>query len=522
MSQATMEPEKKAGTSEKEETQEETQDTLVAVETQEDPQHTLVTALESKIEQLNSVMKNEDLEGTIHQVVDKLRKDSEAESEAERKHTDLHIAVDDLKTKLEEKSKQVKSYELALKATAQQLEELTLMSETRLKNAAEHGSRGPMSATVDGGKCIGCGLPDEGFQLRNMEFQDLEHVQHQLAMTNNALVQGLSERDKRIAELEETVKHFENKASVEQVTDLSIPPEEGKCKTCGLEFKALDDARSQLAVTNDILMEGLNGRDKRIMELEGTIKQFESEVQEARACLQETNMLIAGRDNRIEILEMELLRSAAAAASTPAPSPPPQQNGTPLCAGQQGSSPPSHGGKDQKPPNSACPVQRSTQSPPTMTATMQHVYDAFQNADKSLEGAGSGTYPVQGAMACMSAHARAQEEAAKSVHGTQNQEPVPNHTEFHTHADPATFHRVQHKDTCSVQEVLIPYSTVVELSRQQTTGWISDFPQPFHSSSIHAIATSKSTSGASSPSQELQPLADVAGTYDPHPANRLH
>ncbi|CAM6016826.1 unnamed protein product [Sphagnum balticum] len=469
---------------------------LSQASSKEETQQNLLTALESKIEQLHSVMQNEDLEGTIHQVVDKLRKDSEAESEAERKHTDLHIAVDDLKAKLTEKSKQVKSYELALKATAQQLEELALISETRLKNAAEHGSRGLMTNTADDVKCQSCGLSDEDSHLQKMEFQEIEDIRHQLAMTNNILVQGLSVRDKRIADLEGALKQFENEVSLQQAkvldapqgevkegalkqfenevslqqakgldtpqgevkdgalkqcenevslqqaTGLDTPQGEVKCQTCGLgksEFKLLDEARCQLAVTNEVLVKGLNVRDKHIAELEEIVKQFESEVQEAQACLQETNMQISARDSRIQRLEMELLCSAAAAASTPM-SPPVQE---------------------QKSQTSVCAMRRSMQSPAMMSDTMQHRYEnakeALYRADKSLESGASGNCSIQGALAHMSACA-----------------------------------------------------------------WISDFPQPFHNSSIHAVAASKTTSGASSPSQELPPLADVAGIYHPHPANRPH
>ncbi len=469
---------------------------LSQASSKEETQQNLLTALESKIEQLHSVMQNEDLEGTIHQVVDKLRKDSEAESEAERKHTDLHIAVDDLKAKLTEKSKQVKSYELALKATAQQLEELALISETRLKNAAEHGSRGLMTNTADDVKCQSCGLSDEDCHLQKMEFQELEDIRHQLAMTNDILVQGLSVRDKRIADLEGALKQFENEVSLQQAkvldtpqgevkegalkqfenevslqqakgldtpqgevkeralkqcenevslqqaTGLDTPQGEVKCQTCGLgksEFKLLDEARCQLAVTNEVRVKGLNVRDKHIAELEEIVKQFESEVQEAQACLQETNMQISARDSRIQRLEMELLCSAAAAASTPMP--PPVQ--------------------EQKSQTSVCAMRRSMQSPAMMSDTMQHRYEnakeALYRADKSLESGASGNCSIQGALAHMSACA-----------------------------------------------------------------WISDFPQPFHNSSIHAVAASKTTSGASSPSQELPPLADVAGIYHPHPANRPH
>ncbi|CAK9205811.1 unnamed protein product [Sphagnum troendelagicum] len=469
---------------------------LSQASSKEETQQNLLTALESKIEQLHSVMQNEDLEGTIHQVVDKLRKDSEAESEAERKHTDLHIAVDDLKAKLTEKSKQVKSYELALKATAQQLEELALISETRLKNAAEHGSRGLMTNTADDVKCQSCGLSDEDSHLQKVEFQELEDIRHQLAMTNDILVQGLSVRDKRIADLEGALKQFENEVSLQQAkvldipqgevkegalkqfenevslqqakgldtpqgevkeralkqcenevslqqaTGLDTPQGEVKCQTCGLgksEFKLLDEARCQLAVTNEVLVKGLNVRDKHIAELEEIVKQFESEVQEAQACLQETNMQISARDSRIQRLEMELLCSAAAAASTPMP--PPVQ--------------------EQKSQTSVCAMRRSMQSPAMMSDTMQHRYEnakeALYRTDKSLESGASGNCSIQGALAHMSACA-----------------------------------------------------------------WISDFPQPFHNSSIHAVAASKTTSGASSPSQELPPLADVAGIYHPHPANRPH
>jgi len=469
---------------------------LSQASSKEETQQNLLTALESKIEQLHSVMQNEDLEGTIHQVVDKLRKDSEAESEAERKHTDLHIAVDDLKAKLTEKSKQVKSYELALKATAQQLEELASISETRLKNAAEHGSRGLMTNTADDVKCQSCGLSDEDCHLQKMEFQELEDIRHQLAMTNDILVQGLSVRDKRIADLEGALKQFENEVSLQQAkvldtpqgevtegalkqfenevslqqakgldtpqgevkeralkqcenevspqqaTGLDTPQGEVKCQTCGLgksEFKLLDEARCQLAVTNEVLVKGLNVRDKHIAELEEIVKQFESEVQEAQACLQETNMQISARDSRIQRLEMELLCSAAAAASTPMP--PPVQ--------------------EQKSQTSVCAMRRSMQSPAMMSDTMQHRYEnakeALYRADKSLESGASGNCSIQGALA--------------------------------------------HMSTCA---------------------WISDFPQPFHNSSIHAVAASKTTSGASSPSQELPPLADVAGIYHPHPANRPH
>jgi ribosomal protein L24 len=469
---------------------------LSQASSKEETQQNLLTALESKIEQLHSVMQNEDLEGTIHQVVDKLRKDSEAESEAERKHTDLHIAVDDLKAKLTEKSKQVKSYELALKATAQQLEELASISETRLKNAAEHGSRGLMTNTADDVKCQSCGLSDEDCHLQKMEFQELEDIRHQLAMTNDILVQGLSVRDKRIADLEGALKQFENEVSLQQAkvldtpqgevkegalkqfenevslqqakgldtpqgevkeralkqcenevspqqaTGLDTPQGEVKCQTCGLgksEFKLLDEARCQLAVTNEVLVKGLNVRDKHIAELEEIVKQFESEVQEAQASLQETNMQISARDSRIQRLEMELLCSAAAAASTPMP--PPVQ--------------------EQKSQTSVCAMRRSMQSPAMMSDTMQHRYEnakeALYRADKSLESGASGNCSIQGALA--------------------------------------------HMSTCA---------------------WISDFPQPFHNSSIHAVAASKTTSGASSPSQELPPLADVAGIYHPHPANRPH
>jgi hypothetical protein len=192
-------------------------------------------------------------------------------------------------------------------------------------------------------------------------------------------------------------------------------------------------------VTNEVLVKGLNVRDKHIAELEEIVKQFESEVQEAQACLQETNMQISARDSRIQRLEMELLCSAAAAASTPMP--PPMQ--------------------EQKSQTSVCAMRRSMQSPAMMSDTMQHRYEnakeALYRADKSLESGASGNCSIQGALAHMSACA-----------------------------------------------------------------WISDFPQPFHNSSIHAVAASKTTSGASSPSQELPPLADVAGIYHPHPANRPH
>ncbi len=583
----------------------------------ETQQHNLLTALESKIEQLHSVMQNEELEGTIHQVVDKLRQDSEAESEAEKSHTDLHIAVDELKAKLVEKSKQVKSYELALKATTQQLEELALISETRLKNAAEHqaGSRSSASAAADeettttNNKCQGC-------QLRKAELLELEDARRQLEITNEILVQGLNARDKLIEDLEGAIKQFENQLllSPQQQQEEALggalntllpeeeEEEEVKCKTCGLsqlELNVLSDARRQLTETNDVLLQRLNGRNQRISELEGTVKQFECELQEAQACLQETSLLIAARDKRIQRLEMELLCSAAAAASvtphdvqqppcTGAAASQEQSKGGAVSQGanpkqKAGSNPPpsscaaGQGQQDQqKTPNnssSVCPggammrkamqSSSSSSSPPMMSDTMRHAYEHAKEAlqhsvDTSLEGGGGGGgsshCPIQGAFArmgvCTTRSAQQQEDSTalkssspSSSHAVQgasrNQElccqpMIPSHTEFYTHADPATTYRLNrnadHHSSSMIndrlQDVSIPYSTVVELSRQQqqTTvagiSWISDFPQPFHSSSMHATVASRSTSpgGDSSPSQELPPLADVAGsTYHHYP-----
>jgi hypothetical protein len=585
----------------------------------ETQQHNLLTALESKIEQLHSVMQNEELEGTIHQVVDGLRQDSEAESEAEKSHTDLHIAVDELKAKLVEKSKQVKSYELALKATTQQLEELALISETRLKNAAEHqaSSRSSASAaaaaaaaadeetTTNNNKCQGC-------QLRKAELLELEDARRQLEITNEILVQGLNARDKLIADLEGAIKQFENQLllSPQQqqhealggaLNTLLPEEEEVKCKTCGLsqlELKVLSNAGRQLTETNDALLQRLNGRNQRISELESTVKQFECELQEAQACLQETSLLIAARDKRIQRLEMELLCSAAAAASVT-----PHDVQQPPCTGAAASQEQSKGGAvnqganpkpkagtnpppsscaagqgqqdQQKTPNnssSVCPggaVMRkamqssssSSSSPPMMSDTMRHAYehakDALQHSvETSLEGGGGagggGSHcPIQGAFArmgvCTTRSAQQQEDStalkssSPSSHVVQGasriqelccQPMIPSHTEFYTHADPATTYRLNrnadHNSSSMIsdrlQDVSIPYSTVVELSRQQqqTTvagiSWISDFPQPFHSSSMHATVASRSTSpgGDSSPSQELPPLADVAGSIYHH------
>jgi hypothetical protein len=582
----------------------------------ETQQHNLLTALESKIEQLHSVMQNEELEGTIHQVVDKLRQDSEAESEAEKSHTDLHIAVDELKAKLVEKSKQVKSYELALKATTQQLEELALISETRLKNAAEHqaGSRSSASVaaaadeetTTTNKKCQGC-------QLRKAELLELEDGRRQLEITNEILVQGLNARDKLIADMEGAITQFENQLllSPQQQQQqealggglnilLLEEEEEVKCKTCGLsqlELNVLSDARRQLIEINDVLLQRLNGRNQRISELEGTVKQFECELQEAQACLQETSLLIAARDKRIQRLEMELLCSAAAAASVT-----PHDVQQPPCTGAAASQEQSKGGAvsqganpkqkaGSNPPPSSCAAGQgqqdqqktsnnsssvypggvmmrkamqsscsSSSSPPMMSDTMRHAYEHAKEAlqhsvDTSLEGGGGGGSshcPIQGAFACMgvcttrSAQQQEDSTALKSsspssshvVQGaSQNQElccqpMIPSHTEFYTHADPATTYRLNrnadHHSSSMIsdrlQDVSIPYSTVVELSRQQqqTTvagiSWISDFPQPFHSSSMHATVASRSTSprGDSSPSQELPPLADVAGSIYHH------
>jgi hypothetical protein len=583
----------------------------------ETQQHNLLTALESKIEQLHSVMQNEELEGTIHQVVDKLRQDSEAESEAEKSHTDLHRAVDELKAKLVEKSKQVKSYELALKATTQQLEELALISETRLKNAAEHQASSISSAsaaaaaaavdeetTTTNNKCQGC-------QLRKAELLELEDARRQLEITNEILVQGLNSRDKLIADLEGAITQFENQLlptpqqqqqeALGGGLNILLPEEEEvKCKTCGLsqlELNVLSDARRQLTEINDVLLQRLNGRNQRISELEGTVKQFECELQEAQACLQETSLLIAARDKRIQRLEMELLCSAAAAASVT-----PHDVQQPPCTGaaasqeqckggavsqganpkqKAGSNPPPYscaagqGQQDQqKTPNnssSVCPggavMQKAMQSscssssPPMMSDTMRHAYEHAKEAlqhsvDTSLEGGGGGGgsshCPIQGAFArmgvCTTRSAQQQEDSTalkssspSSSHVVQgasrNQElccqpMIPSHTEFYTHADPATTYRLNrnadHHSSSMIsdrlQDVSIPYSTVVELSRQQqqTTvagiSWISDFPQPFHSSSMHATVASRSTSpgGDSSPSQELPPLADVAGSIYHH------
>jgi len=583
----------------------------------ETQQHNLLTALESKIEQLHSVMQNEELEGTINQVVDKLRQDSEAESEAEKSHTDLHRAVDELKAKLVEKSKQVKSYELALKATTQQLEELALISETRLKNAAEHqaGSRSSASAappaageadeetTATSNKCQGC-------QLRKAELLELEDARRQLEIKNEILVQGLNARDKLIADLEGAIKQFENQLllSPQQQQqealggDLNtlLPEEEEeeevKCKTCGLsqlELNVLSDALRQLTETNDVLLQRLNGRNQRISELEGTVKQFECELQEAQACVQETSLLIAARDKRIQRLEMELLCSAAAAASvtphdvqqppcTGAAASQEQSKGGAVSQGantkqKAGSNPPplscaaGQGQQDQqKTPNnssSVCPggpvmrkAMQSSSSPPMMSDTMRHAYEHAKEAlqhsvDTSLEGGGGGGSshcPIQGAFAhmgvCTTRSAQQQEDSTalkssspSSSHVVQgasrNQELccqpiIPSHTEFYTHADPATTYRLNrnadHHSSSMIndclQDVSIPYSTVVELSRQQqqttvaSISWISDFPQPFHSSSMHATVASRSTSpgGDSSPSQELPPLADVAGSIYHH------
>ncbi|CAM6014165.1 unnamed protein product [Sphagnum balticum] len=498
-----MEPDKNASTGSKQETQ-----------------HNLVTAFGSKIGQLHSLMQNDDLEGTIHQVVEKLQKDSEAESEAERKHMDLHIAVEDLKAKLAEKGKQLKDYELALMSTAQQLEELALISETRLRNAAEHGSRGLMITTEDGIKCESCGLQAEGCQPQKT-LQELEDAQHQLAMTNNILVQGQSARDRFIAEVKGTVKQCENLVSLEQAKSLSISQEELKCKACGLgklEFKLLDDARHQLAVTNDTLALGLNDRDKHIRELEEMVRRRGIEAQEAQACLQETNTLIGARDSQIQRLEMELLCSAAGAASMLMP----EQKETSLsCSGQNGLNPATCAGQaqEQKPLNSVCPMRRLMESSPIISGTMQHIYDQAKEAfhSTSLEGGGaSGKCPMQAALARMSACARAQEEAARSLHGTRGQEPTSNHNEFYAHTDPPATYKLQHTDSSSARDASLPCSTVLELRTQQTSGWKPDFPQSFHSSSICAIATT----GASSPPQDLPSLAYVAATYHPQPPNR--
>ncbi|CAK9859768.1 unnamed protein product [Sphagnum jensenii] len=583
----------------------------------ETQQHNLLTALESKIEQLHSVMQNEELEGTIHQVVDKLRQESEAESEAEKSHTDLHTAVDELKAKLVEKSKQVKSYELALKATTQQLEELALISETRLKNAAEHqaGSRSSASAapaaaadeeTTTTKKCQGC-------QLRKAELSELEDARRQLEITNEILVQRLNARDKLMADLEGAIKQFEDQLllSPQQqqqealggALNTLLPEEEVvKCKTCGLsqlELNVLSDARRQLKETNDVLLQRLNGRNQRISELEGTVKQFECELQEAQACLQETSLLIAARDKRIQRLEMELLCSAAAAAASVTPHDVQQPPCTRAAASQEqskrgavnqganpkqkaGSNPPpsscaaGQGQQDQqKTPNnssSVCPggammrkamqsSSSSSSSPPMMRDTMRHAYEHAKEAlqhsvDTSIEGGGGGGgsshCPIQGAFArmgvCTTKSAQQQEDSTalkssspSSSHVVQgasrNQElycqpMIPSHAEFYTHADPATTYRLNrnadHHSSSMIsdrlQDVSVPYSTVVELSRQQqqTTAagisWISDFPQPFHSSSMHATVASRSTSpgGDSSPSQELPPLADVAGSIYHH------
>jgi hypothetical protein len=487
-----MEPDKNASTGSKQETQ-----------------HNLVTAFESKIGQLHSLMQNDDLEGTIHQVVEKLQKDSEAESEAERKHMDLHIAVEDLKAKLAEKGKQLKDYELALVSTAQQLEELALISETRLRNAAEHGSRGLMTTTEHGIKFESCGLQAEGCQPQKT-LQELEDVQHQLAMTDNILVQGLSARDRFVAEVKGIVKQCENQVSLEQAKSLSISQEELKCKACGLgklEFKLLDDARHQLTVTNDTLVLGLNDRDKRIRELEEMVRWRGIEAQEAQACLQETNTLIGARDSQIQRLEMELLCSAAGAASMLMP----EQNETSLsCSGQNGSNPASCAGQvqEQKPLNSVCPMRRLMESSPIISGTMQHIYEQAKGA--------SGKCPMQAALARMGDCARAQEEAARSLHGTRSQELRSNHNEFYARTDPPATYKLQHTDSSSARDASLPCSTVLELRTQQTSGWKPDFPQSFHSSSICAIATT----GASSPPQDLPSLAYVAATYHPQPPNR--
>jgi hypothetical protein len=143
------------------------------------------------------------------------------EQEMERKQEEhLQQAMQEMEMKLAKKSSLVKSYELALKATAQQLDQLADISERRLriKDAADRGLANPARLDPDSSKkcnnfrssdVTATGGGELLCRVLEQEITHLEETERQLMIRNNCLEGALSAREQRIAELEELVRRKE-------------------------------------------------------------------------------------------------------------------------------------------------------------------------------------------------------------------------------------------------------------------------------------------------------------------------
>jgi hypothetical protein len=137
----------------------------------------------------------------------------------ERRQEEHLLAMQEMEMKLAKKSSLVKSYELALKATAQQLDQLADISERRLriKDAADRGLANPARLDPDSSKkcnfrssdVIATGGGELLRRVLEQEITHLEETERQLMIRNNCLEGALSAREQRIAELEELVRRKE-------------------------------------------------------------------------------------------------------------------------------------------------------------------------------------------------------------------------------------------------------------------------------------------------------------------------
>ncbi|KAI5064878.1 hypothetical protein GOP47_0019573 [Adiantum capillus-veneris] len=201
--------------------------TIAEKEKQEDELHRALedgafieSSMRGELEQQH--IRIEELELNILSLQKKLQSKN-AEDTAEEVHHTLEIqnmeqAVNELQIQLAEKTSQLKSYEKALKETAEKLEGASDESQEKLSSAFKIASS------------LRKLLEDRENQYANLEGScrrkelELEELQRKLAAANNSFSETVEARDARIQELESmlTQKHNEIHETQQEMQDLQL------------------------------------------------------------------------------------------------------------------------------------------------------------------------------------------------------------------------------------------------------------------------------------------------------------